>query len=800
MRQTTIRLAAVFLIVALAAGATPVAADTLTPSAMQSGGLLLRMQNGYRTATLLNTEVDFAVSGLVSRAIVRQVFRNEGSEWVEGVYVFPLPDKAAVDHMRIRIGERFVEGEIREKQKARKEYETARAAGKKASLVEQQRANLFTTSVANIGPGELVTVEIEYLEDVRYEDGIFSLRFPLTLTPRYIPGQPLSDQAYIPGQAPYIPGQALPDPVPDRVRDRSGSGWSADTDQVDDASLITPPMAYIPGQALPDPVPDRVRDRSGLGWSADTDQVADASLITPPMVARSTAHRVRIHASVHAGVPLSIIASRYHPVNVSESGGRYTVELAGSTAAMDHDFELLWRPVASAVPRAMAFRETLSGDPHLLLMVMPPDTGELMPPLMPREMIFVIDTSGSMHGTSIEQAKTALARALDGLQAKDRFNVIEFNSFATALYRGSMTATADRLDEARRFVARLEANGGTEMRTALELALNDPPSQTHLRQVIFITDGSVGNEDELYGMIERRLGPARLFTVGIGSAPNGWFMRKASELGRGSFTLISSQHEIAEKVDRLFAKLEHPQITNIEVHWPGGVAVDAYPGTIPDLYRGEPVTIRVRAEGEFPAGAEVTISGDSIGGAWRGSLPLTGLGPDLGVAALWARARIGFLLDEGRRGADPATIRQAVIDTALEHHLVSKYTSLVAVDKTPVRPAGDPLTQEQLANLMPHGQNSNAIFGFPATATNARLLVTTGLACLFAGTLLLTIRRRRPVPVPLRLPRSNGIHLSDFRSFRGSGILPRSVAAVGHSSRQDAAPTRRCASSQCHCG
>ncbi len=695
MWQTTTRLAAVFLIAALAAGATPVAADTLAPSAVQSGGLLLRMQNGYRTATLLNTEVDFAVSGLVSRAIVRQVFRNEGSEWVEGVYVFPLPDKAAVDHMRIRIGERFVEGEIREKQKARKEYENARAAGKKASLVEQQRANLFTTSVANIGPGEVVTVEIEYLEDVRYDNGIFSLRFPLTLTPRYIPGQPLSDQ-----EAGHISGQ---------IPDRSGSGWSADTDQVDDASLIT-----------------------------------------PPMVARSTAHRVRIHASVHAGVPLSIIASRYHPVNVSESGGRYTVELAGSTAAMDHDFELLWRPVASAAPRAMAFRETLGGDPHLLLMVMPPDTSELITPLMPREMIFVIDTSGSMHGTSIEQAKTALARALDGLQANDRFNVIEFNSFATALYRGSMTATADRLDEARRFVTRLEANGGTEMRTALELALNDPPSETHLRQVIFITDGGVGNEDELYGMIERRLGPARLFTVGIGSAPNGWFMRKASELGRGSFTFISSQHEIGEKVDRLFAKLEHPQITNIEVHWPGGVAVDAYPGIVPDLYRGEPVTIRVRADGEFQAGAEVTISGDSIDGAWQGTLPLTGIGPDLGVAALWARARIGFLLDEGRRGADPATVRQAVIDTALEHHLVSKYTSLVAVDKTPVRPAGDPLTQEQLANLMPHGQNSNAIFGFPATATNARLLITTGLACLFAGSLLLTIRRRRPAHAQLR--------------------------------------------------
>lgn len=695
MRQTTIRLTAILLAMA-AFTAPPLSADTIRPSAMQSGGLLLRTQDGYRTAALLNTEVDFAVSGLVSRAIVRQEFRNDGSEWVEGVYVFPLPDKAAVDHMRIRIGQRFVEGEIREKQQARKEYETAKAAGKKASLVEQQRANLFTTSVANIGPGEVVTVEIEYLEDVRYDNGIFSLRFPMTLTPRYIPGQPL---------------------------------------------------------------PDQVPDRQGSGWSADTDRVEDASLITPPMVTRSTGHRIRIHAHVHAGVPLSIIASRYHPinispVNVSESGGRYTVELAGSTAAMDHDFELLWRPVASAAPRAMAFRETIGGDPHLLLMVMPPDTAELLPSTMPREMIFVIDTSGSMHGTSIAQAKAALDRALGGLAATDRFNVIAFNSFATALYPGSMGATADRLDEARRFVSRLEANGGTEMRTALELALKNPPGETHLRQVIFITDGSVGNEDELYGVIEHSLGPARLFTVGIGSAPNGWFMRKAAELGRGSFTFVSSQHEIAEKVDRLFAKLQHPQITNIEVHWPGGVVVDSYPGTVPDLYLGEPVTIRVRADGEFPPGAEVTISGDSMGGAWRQSLPLTGIGPDLGVAALWARARIGFLLDEGRRGVDAATIRQAVIDTALEHHLVSKYTSLVAVDKTPVRPAGDPLRQEQLANLMPYGQSSNTIFGFPATATNARLLLVTGAAWLLAGTLLLVtrrraIQRRRPAHAPL---------------------------------------------------
>jgi Ca-activated chloride channel family protein len=191
-------------------------ASDLTPGQMQSGSLLLRMQAGYVVATRMNTDIEARVSGLVARVSVSQSFRNDGQEWVEGIYVFPLPDAAAVDRFRMHVGERIIEGEIREKEQAKKEYEAAKTAGKKTSLVEQQRANLFTTSVANIGPGEVITVEIEYLETLRYDEGSFSLRFPMTLTPRYIPGTPL-------------PG-------------RKGSGWSPDTTKVPDASLITPPV------------------------------------------------------------------------------------------------------------------------------------------------------------------------------------------------------------------------------------------------------------------------------------------------------------------------------------------------------------------------------------------------------------------------------------------------------------------------------------------------------------------------------------------------------------------------------
>lgn len=668
------------LILVLQALPAPVAAEGTTPANAQSGSLLWRMQQGYTTATTLNTDVHMAISGLVARVKVRQEFRNEGSEWVEGVYVFPLPDKAAVDRMRLHIGDRFIEGEIREKEQAKKEYEQAKASGKKASLVQQQRANLFTTSVANVAPGELVVVEIEYLEDLRYEDGRFSIRFPMTLTPRYLPGSPLPD-------------------------------------------------------------------RQGNGWSPDTDQVTDASLITPPQVTRSEDHKISLTADVNAGMPLEIIASRYHPVSVAENNGHYTVQLSDQQTIMDHDFELVWQPIPSAEPRAMAFSETIDGKPYHLLMVMPPDQEDSAPVQMPRETIFIVDTSGSMHGVSMTQAKRAVNLAIKALQPGDRFNVIEFDSYTSALFPASQLASGSNVANALSFVQQLQAEGGTEMRPALKLALASPAFETHLRQIVFITDGSVGYEDEMFSIIEQHLGTARLFTVGIGSAPNSLFMRKAAEAGRGSYTFISALHEVSEKMDALFRKLEHPQVTDIEVHWPSGVVVDSYPSTVPDLYLGEPVSVRAQASNAFRPGEVVRITGNSATGGWAADLEIDSAATSEGVGALWARARIAELTDQERRGGNADELRAGILKTALTHHLVSKYTSLIAVDKTPLRPASDPLSSEQVPNLLPYGQSATAIFGFPATATSAPAMRIMGAAWLLAAALfivMLRTGRRRP--------------------------------------------------------
>jgi Ca-activated chloride channel family protein len=650
-----------------------------SPHEMQAGSLLLQMQSGYTVATRINTSVDIRVSGPVARTTVSQTFRNDGTEWVEGIYVFPLPDSAAVDRLRMRIGDRFIEGEIREKEQARAEYEQARQDGKRAGLVEQQRANLFTSSLANLGPGESVDIEIEYLETIRYDDGQFSLRFPLTLTPRYIPGTPQPD-------------------------------------------------------------------RQGSGWSAGTDQVPDASLITPPVVTSSTDHTVTMRAGIDAGVPLEIIASRYHPIEVTtvdEAAGRYTVSLSETGAPMDHDLELAWRPFPDAMPRATLFREIRDSTPHYLLMVLPPDEMNLAAAAadsMPRELVFVIDTSGSMHGVSIEQAKQALLLALDGLKPGDLFNVIQFNSIVQTLFPRSIAASPVNIRVARDYVRNLSADGGTEMRPALEQALGLPRNETHLRQVIFVTDGSVGNEQELFSLIDAELGDARLFTVGIGSAPNSLFMRKAAESGRGAYTFISALHEVKEKMSSLIRKIEQPRVTGIEVAWPGDAL--AYPGIVPDLYAGEPIVQKVRLSGESRGSDLIRITGTSTMGDWGVDLPIASEQDNGGIAAMWARARIEHLLDLERLGEDAEKARVAVIETALDHQLVSRYTSLVAVDKTPVRPESESLESEQVPNLLPYGQDHNAIFGFPATATGWPAHVATGLILLLLAALLMLGRHR----------------------------------------------------------
>ncbi len=661
--------------------ATPPSARAADVGRVTEGTLLWRTteQTTLVAAPLLETDVEIRVTGPVARAHVRQSFTNPSSEWAEGVYVFPLPEDAAVDHLRMRMGDRVIEGVIRERAVAKATYARAKQDGQRASLVEQERPNVFTTSLANIPPAASITVEIEYQHLARYDDGRYRLRFPMVVAPRYMPGAPSS--------AP--PG---------------GTGWSPDTDAVPDASRISPPVRHP---------------------------------------ARGPINPVHLTVDLAPGVPLQDVTSPYHAIRTTPTAdGRYEVTLVEGAVPADRDFELVWQPRAAA-PVAALFTERASSDVFGLLTVVPGTPGATDARRPARESIFVIDTSGSMAGASIEQAKTALALALGRLQPGDTFNVIEFNHRMSRLFPSAQSADAVNVQIAQRFVSALRANGGTEMLPALQAALDGREHADRLRQVMFLTDGAVGDEERLFAAIRERLGDSRLFTVGIGSAPNGHFMREAARYGRGTFTSIGSVTEVQAKMDALFRKVESPALTDLRLELEGGGAVEMLPERLPDLYAGEPVVVTFKAS-ELPSRA--VLHGRLGEAEWQQELDLRTGRESAGLAVQWARNKIAALLDARGPGAEADATRLAVIDVALRHHLVSRFTSLVAVDVTPVRPGDANVRTHALETNLPAGWQYEAVFGLGQGATSASLHLAVGaLALLFGIGFYVALRyERRP--------------------------------------------------------
>ena len=610
----------------------------------KAGTLLVRTSehDQFRPIPMLFTEVEIKVTGLIARSAVTQHFKNPTDKWLEGTYVFPLPDTAAVDELSMKIGDRIIVGEIEERAQAKKIYEKAKSEGKKATLVEQERPNMFTTSVANIGPGETIQITIEYQEVLRYDAGGFQLRFPTVVGPRYIPGTR-------------------------KITKFSGTGWAHNTDEVADASRVTPPVAH------------------------PTD-----GPINP----------VRIRAHINAGFPVNV-QSPSHAVRTREDSTGTLVTLAEKVVPADSDFVLEWRPKIGDAPDAALFSDVFDGQTYALLMVMPPEKPKAKAQRLPREAIYVIDTSGSMDGSSISQAKAALQHALARLAPEDSFNVIQFNSHAIQLFDSSRPATPRNIKTAVDYVKNLHAEGGTEMMPALTLALGQSTTTGKVRQVIFVTDGSVGNEMALLDYIKRHLKRSRLFTVGIGSAPNGYFMRKAAEYGQGSFTYIGKISEVKTKMGELFAKLENPVLTRIRIDWKGR-PVEHYPKYIPDLYLSEPIVIAARLPN---LGGSAEITGWLDGKPWAVDFKLDGGRSHSGIDRLFAQRKIEFLTSSLSEGVTRDTVRKAIVELGLTHHLVTKHTSLVAVEHVASRPQNEQLDSSAVPTNLPKGWVYDGVFG-----------------------------------------------------------------------------------------
>ncbi len=713
-------------------GPQAIAASVVAPPSTEPAGLFFRGDTAdvVFEAPVLSSDISIDVSADIARVTIVQRFRNPSKVWLEGIYVFPLPERSAVDRLLLRVGERTIEGEILEKGEAEKAYTAARESGRRASLLSSARPNVFSTRIANIGPGEEVIVEIGYQDQVPFADGAWSYRFPLVVAPRYTP-------------AASLPLVAVPPP-------RGDEGHSGD--RVPSPQAIALSLSAVQGRDLFGPV-----------------QHPNDGAINP----------VSLAVSLDAGVPFADIDSAHHALDiVRDDDTSARISLAEGPVPSDRDFVLTWRPEAADAPRIGLFAEAQAGSSHLLVTLMPPDAETWDVSGLPRDLVLVIDKSGSMHGPAIEGARAAAALAMRRLTAQDRFNLIVFDNETHRLFDEVVPATADHVRHALAELASLDANGGTEMAAALDAALAAQAPEGRLRQVVFLTDGAVSNEAQLATFIERGLGTTRLFTVGVGSAPNAHFMRRAAEAGRGTFTYIDRADNLVPEMTALHEKLERPALTDIRLDWelPGDAAPEVYPANVPDLYIGDPVSFTARlddAEGSGFAG-KLTVSGRLGEQTWSTVVPITNARNAAGVAGIWGRSKVAEL-----RNAFPVrqpnweATRLAIIDTALRYGLVTSFTSLVAIDESEIaRPADEPIESAEIARNLPHGMDYERIFGaeafgpggmapvpegvlqrvgfgqviaLPATATPAPALVVAGAVLLILGMIVLLALRRRPV-------------------------------------------------------
>ncbi len=644
----------------------------------QCGTLLLKSSqeadpvDALRVATSIRAEV----IGNVARVRVTQQFTNPSSDWVEGLYVFPLPTGSAVDELIMHVGDHDIRGEVKEKQAAHESYEHARSAGQRASLTDQERPNMFTTQVANIAPLSSISIEIAYLETIPFRDARYTLHLPLAITPRYNPNA-----------------------------------------GVDPAS------------------------RTAALFTRDINTTMGTTL-TPERVTSAQQH-VDIDVELAVGFALQSVQSLHHPVTVTQDTVGQHVRLSGSQVPADRDFELVWTPAKVSALQASVFAERIGEETYALALLSPPTAANTDNPVdEPREVIFIIDTSGSMFGPSIEQARAALQLGVDRLTSNDRFNVIRFSSDASSLFAASQPVTDTSRVLASRFIAALRASGGTEMKPALQLAFDTPPPRGMLRQVVFITDGGVSNEAEIVALIRERLGDARLFSVGIGAAPNAYFLQEMAAAGRGSYTFIADREQVGERMQDLFRKLEQPALVDLALRWPDGVQPELATDLPGDVYAGDPIVVLARWSSISSGG--LTISGRRAGKPWHQQLPITLVDGQSGLSKLWARERIGGLARRESVGGDNAALKLQILQLALQYQIVSEATSLVAVDETPVRPLEGGLRSEQAPTSAPVGSYwQTGTTGFAPTATPAPLWMLLGSIALALGCLLYGYRAVR---------------------------------------------------------
>jgi len=597
---------------------------------------------------LKQTTVKAEISGFLSRVVVTQEFDNPFKEKIEAVYTFPLPQNAAVDAMTMLVGDRTVRGKILRREEAEAVYEAAKTGGQVASLLNQERPNIFTQSVANILPGEKVKITISYIETLKYEDGSYEFVFPMVVGPRYNPGSATGGPA-------------------------SGNG-SPNTTLVPDASRITP-----------NPVPEGMR----------------------------VGHDISLDITLDAGIAMDAVNSKSHAIDLEQvTPGRANVRLKSGPVIPNKDFVLRYDVAGKNISDALLTHRSSQGG--FFTFILQPPERVTVEDVTPKELVFVLDTSGSMNGFPIEKAKETMKLALQSLYPADTFNLITFAGDTNILFPEPVPATADNLQKAQAFLDTRTGGGGTEMMKAIKASLDPSDSQAHIRIVCFMTDGYVGNDMEIISEIQKHSN-ARVFAFGIGQAVNRFLLEKMAENGRGEVEFVALTDDGSAAARRFHERVRNPLLTDISVEWNGVAVTDVYPQRIPDLFGAKPVVLtgRYTAAGRGVLRLKGKMSGREFVREIPVDFPESMAQHDV-LAPLWARSRIDNLMSQDfagmQQGAMKPELKETITNLGLEYRLMTQFTSFVAVEEMIVTEGGQPRRIDVPVEV-PEGVNRQTVFG-----------------------------------------------------------------------------------------
>ncbi len=625
------------------------AAADLDAPADDSSDAAQRPTSAGTFSALKHTDVKAHISGSVAYVDVTQEFTNPSKVPVEAIYTFPLPEKAAVNGMEFRVGGRVIVGQIKERQQARQIYNQAKQEGKRTALLDQERPNIFTQSVANIMPGDQISVHISFVQPLDYRDGAYEWAFPTVVGPRYT-------------------GTGTPD----------GNAIGVPTSYTPDAEQISPPFA-LPGT------------RSG--------------------------HDISLHVSVDAGVPLGDIRSVLHPIDVQREGtNRAQIELKNEGTIPNRDFILRFAVAGQKFQSGLLTQSDGKGGGYFALVMQPPATPK-REDVSPRELVFVVDQTGSQSGFPIEKSKEAMREALKYLRPNDHFQVLAFNTDVFPCFSQPVVPTVANLANARKFVDGLNAGGGTDILKALGVALKIPLDPQRLRAVVYFTDGFVGNDQEIIDFERQNRGTTRVFPFGVGNSVNRSLLDSMAREGRGSVEYITlglsraefereldtpiatgtdlkqlrknleEQKSALEAINRFNSRIKTPVLISPSVQFNGLPVTDVLPDPINDVFETQPIIIT----GRYTKASKgfVTLSGYSGQHAWEQNIPVdfsAAPSNNPGLESLWARARVDAITNSDTPNAEDK--KAQIIEVALEHKLLTQYTSFVAVEQKIVNPGG----------------------------------------------------------------------------------------------------------------